>query len=149
MKKSTKEIRRVAKLIQQKLLNAGVTIQYYEATSSNSIYMKFDCGLCNSLRIGDHNGYEHLNYMFKVDVNHDGYRKVEFGKFTQYTYAPTKKQINKLVRHILAHRERRILQYQGEENYKQIMNEQYQQNKNTHGFWSNSHFVEKEGQLCF
>jgi len=143
MKKSTKEIRRVAKVVQQKLLDAGVVIQYYEATSSNSIYMKFDCGLCNSLRIGDHNGYEHLNYMFKVDVNHEGYRKVEFGKFTQYTYAPSNGQVKKIVRHILAHRERRILQY-GKVNYNQKIIEEYQKNKNSRGFWSNAKFLNKD-----
>jgi len=135
MKPSTKLINDVANRVMKKLLEAGVKIQYYKAYSSNSVYIKLDYGLANSLRIGDHEGYEHLNYMFKVDVNHNGYRKVESNRFTQYTYAPSKKQVTKLIKHILAHREKRISQYGGIENYQQAMSQQRINNIHNKGFW--------------
>lgn len=144
MKATTKEIRHATSYVESKLLEEGVVIQKYESVSTNSVYLKFDCGLSNSLRIGDHAGKQHLSYMFMVDVTHSGRRIVKQERFTQYTYAATKKQLKKVVRHILEHRDRRIVQYDGYENYRVQMKQQYISSRDQKGFWSQAEFINKK-----
>ncbi|EOI00703.1 hypothetical protein UAY_01806 [Enterococcus moraviensis ATCC BAA-383] len=144
MKSTTKDIRHATSFIESKLLEEGVVIQKYEAYSTNSVYLKFDCGLSNSLRIGDHAGKQHLSYMFMVDVTHSGRRIVKQERFTQYTYAATKKQLRKVVKHILDHRDRRIDQYGGYANYREQMKHQYIKSKDQKGFWSQAEFINKK-----
>lgn len=144
MKKNTKKINEVADYVIQALLNQGVIIQRYDAYSTNSVYLKFDCGMANSLRIGDHKGKKHLNYMFKVDVNYSGPCKVEREKFTQYTYGSNKKQLDKLIKHILDHRERKVFANFGNEFYKESMKKLYKENKTQVGFWSQATFIKQE-----
>ncbi|MDT2011157.1 hypothetical protein [Carnobacterium divergens] len=146
MKASTKVIRATADKILNKLLQEGVVIQRYDAYSTNSVYLKFDCGLCNTLRIGDHKGKEKLNYMFMVDVEHTGQVKTTRDNFTQYTYAPSKKQINKLVKHILAHRQKKINGYGSPEAYREAMKIQYVKNKTQKGFWMQAEFVKNNNK---
>lgn len=47
-------------------LAGKATIHRYDAYSTNSVYLKFDYGLGNSLRISDHHGKERLNYRFNI-----------------------------------------------------------------------------------
>ncbi|MEQ7304151.1 hypothetical protein [Enterococcus avium] len=83
MKQRNLTVCEAAAYVSKELLASGVVIQFYESFSTTSLYMKFDCGLANSLRIGDHRGKKHLNYMFMVDVNHRGKRRVLNHNFTQ------------------------------------------------------------------
>ncbi len=136
--------KQVAQYIAKQLLAAGVVIQYYEAYSTNSIYLKFDCGLANSLRIGDHKGKKNLNYMFMVDVNHRGARKILRGKFTQYIYGPDEIQLNLLVEHILHHRETKIMNCFTEDFYREDMKAAYLKNRKQAGFWKQSKFIGKK-----
>lgn len=144
MKQSTKQIRDIADKICRQLVERGVVVQRYEAFSTNSIYLKFDCGLANSLRIGDHRGKQHLSYMFMVDVNYFGNRKKIRSNYTQYIYSPSKKQIKKLIDHILIHRSYRIESYGGYTNYREQMKCQYIKNRDQKGFWSQAKFISKE-----
>ncbi|MDT2011210.1 hypothetical protein [Carnobacterium divergens] len=144
MKASTKLIREVADKVVNQLIQEGVVVQRYDAYSTNSVYLKFDCGLCNSLRIGDHKGKQNLSYMFMVDVEHTGKAKITRLKYTQYTYAPTKKQINKLINHIKLRRKKKINEYGCYNNYHLAMKKQYLQNKNQKGFWSQAEFITKK-----
>lgn len=134
MESNTEKIKRIADYVIAALLAKGVIIQRYDAYSTNSVYLKFDCGLANSLRIGDHGGKKHLNYMFKVDINHKGGCLIEKVKFTQYTYGANKKQLDKLVKHILDHRERRIVSYFHDDIYKDAMEAAYNKGKTQVGF---------------
>ena len=144
MKASTKQIKEIADKVCRQLLDRGVVIQRYEAYSTNSIYLKFDCGLANSLRIGDHKGKQNLSYMFMVDTNHFGEKKVITDKYTQYIYSPDRKQVNKLIDHILVHRRRRIDAAGGESQYKKQMKSRYLSSKDQKGFWSQAEFIKKE-----
>lgn len=47
-------------------LYGKVIIHRYDAYSTNSIYLKFDYGVANSLRISDHPGKQHLKYRFNL-----------------------------------------------------------------------------------
>lgn len=143
MKRRNLTVCEAAAYISKELLNAGVVIQFYESFSTTSLYMKFDCGLANSLRIGDHRGKKHLNYMFMVDVNHHGKRKVLRKNFTQYIYGSSEKELDKLIKHILSHRELKIFSFFGEELYREEMRNQYKKNKFQKGFWSQSTFIKQ------
>lgn len=47
-------------------LSGKVIIHRYDSFSTNSIYLKFDYGVANSLRISDHDGKRHLRYRFNI-----------------------------------------------------------------------------------
>lgn len=49
-----------------KRLSGKVIIHRYDAFSTNSIYLKFDYGVANSLRISDHDGKHHLRYRYNI-----------------------------------------------------------------------------------
>ena len=61
MNENTKTIRDLAAYVCDRLAGK-VLIHRYDAYSTNSVYLKFDYGVANSLRIADHAGKEHLAY---------------------------------------------------------------------------------------
>lgn len=63
MNKNTKKIRDLAAYVCDRL-DGKVLIHRYDAYSTNSVYLKFDYGVANSLRIADHAGKKHLAYRF-------------------------------------------------------------------------------------
>ena len=62
MKQSLNDI---ADAVIQKL-RGKVIIHRYDSFSTNSIYLKFDYGVANSLRISDHDGKRHLRYRYNI-----------------------------------------------------------------------------------
>lgn len=60
------DINQVADLIIEAALKEGIIVHKYSAVTSKSVYIKFDYGIANSLRISDHNGYSHLKYRFNL-----------------------------------------------------------------------------------
>lgn len=63
MNENTKTIRDLAAYVCDRLVGK-VLIHRYDAYSTNSVYLKFDYGVANSLRIADHAGKEYLSYRF-------------------------------------------------------------------------------------
>lgn len=61
MNENTKTIRDLAAYVCDRLAGK-VLIHRYDAYSTNSVYLKFDYGVANSLRIADHAGKKHLAY---------------------------------------------------------------------------------------
>jgi hypothetical protein len=59
-------LQKVANYLIENLTKNGFIIHRYNAFITNSIYLKLDYGACNSIRISDHNGYEHLSYKYNV-----------------------------------------------------------------------------------
>lgn len=142
MKKNSQyTIDEAADYLIEKLLELSFTLQRYDAYSTNSIYLKLDYGLCNSIRISDHNGKKHLNYMFNVLASHKGNPKKHVGDYTRYYYKMNKYQMDLMLEKIISHRERRIELYGGPLRYKKAMREQYEQNKHNKGFWSQAVLV--------
>lgn len=78
-----------------------------------------------------------------VDVNHHGKRRVLNHNFTQYIYGSSKNELDKLVKHILSHRESKIFSYFSEELYRKEMRNQYNKNKFQKGFWSQATFIKQ------
>lgn len=67
-----------------KLDQKGYVIQYYEAFSTNSCYIKLDYGLGNSVRIGDHNGIKKYKYKFNLCLG----LKESYMKDGRYYFCP-------------------------------------------------------------
>ena len=65
MNENTKTIRDLAAYVCDRLVGK-VLIHRYDAYSTNSVYLKFDYGVANSLRIADHAGKEYLSYRFNI-----------------------------------------------------------------------------------
>ena len=53
-------IKKIADDISRSLLEEGFDILRYDSYSSNSVYLKIDCGVCHTIRISDHPGKKHL-----------------------------------------------------------------------------------------
>lgn len=73
MNENTKTIRDLAAYVCDRLAGK-VLIHRYDAYSTNSVYLKFDYGVANSLRIADHAGKEYLSYRFNIILTLTGRR---------------------------------------------------------------------------
>src|SRR5690242_18740705 len=81
-------IRRLADRITRAVKARGISVQRYDAYTTNSVYLKFDYGVANSVRISDHNGKKHLSYRFNLLTTLDGsYAELE-GEHPHYYYTP-------------------------------------------------------------
>lgn len=135
------KIKEVAREIEKRLLVAGVVIQRYNAYSTDSIYLKFDYGLANSIRISDHTGKKHLSYMFNIGSDITAPRTVK-DKFTRYYYPIS--AVDEVVRHILRHRMRKVTQFNNLDSYSAAMMAAKETNQGTMGFWSKAFIVGKK-----
>ena len=131
-------IREIASEIERRLLAEGVVIQRYNAYSTDSIYLKFDFGLANSIRISDHAGKKHLSYMFNIGSDIKTRRTVK-DTFTRYFYPVS--AIDEVVLHILRHRKRKITQFSNLDGYSAAMLAAKETNNGNKGFWSKSFIV--------
>ena len=131
-------VKEAAREIERQLLAEGVVIQRYNALSTGSIYLKFDYGLANSIRISDHTGKKHLSYMFNVGSDIKEPRTARDG-FTRYYYPMT--AIDDVVRHILRHRQRRMAEFNNMSGYELSMLGAKELNQNNKGFWSKAYLV--------
>lgn len=118
----------------KRLLQAGVTVQRYDAYSTDSIYLKLDYGVCNSIRIGGHPGKGYLKYRYNIG----GYIK-KFKEKNNMVFYPSDKSKN-LVRRILKDREIKIQRY-GKEQYRHYMKKNLDENKNHKGFWKQARLI--------
>lgn len=131
-----KDFKHIASELQNRLLSEGFIVQRYDAYSTKSIYLKLDYGMCNSIRISDHTGKKHLNYMFNLgqDITAVTHEKKES---TRYYYPFDK--MDELVNHLLRHRLSKK-QYYGD-SYSDAMEQNRQKNQNNKGFWSKAYLV--------
>lgn len=58
--------REIADEIQEKLLDMGFTVHRLDSFTTNSVYLKVDCGVCHSIRVSDHRGKKHLKYRYNI-----------------------------------------------------------------------------------
>ena len=61
-------IRDLATEVAQKLVEAGFVVHRYNAYSTQSVYLKLDYGVANSIRISDHKGKEKLSYRYRAQT---------------------------------------------------------------------------------
>ena len=131
-------VKEAAHEIEKRLLAEGVVIQRYNARSTGSVYLKFDYGLANSVRISDHTGKKHLSYMFNIGSDIQEPRTVKDG-FTRYYYPMS--ALDDAVRHILRHRKRRMEEFNSMSGYELSMLGAKELNQNSKGFWSKAYLV--------
>ena len=69
-------------------LAGKVLIHRYDAYSTNSVYLKFDYGLGNSLRLSDQTGKAGLNYRFNIITTMKSLRIDTSGEYPRFYYPP-------------------------------------------------------------
>ena len=69
-------------------LAGKVLIHRYDAYSTNSVYLKFDYGLGNSLRLSDHTGKAGLNYRFNIITTMKSLGIDTSGEYPRFYYPP-------------------------------------------------------------
>lgn len=116
------------------LKRAGFIIQRYDAYSTESIYLKLDFGVCNSIRISNHQGKKYLKYRYNIGPHIKEYREVR-DKFPRYYYRADK--IGNLLKKILKDRDFKRKRY-GDYLYKKYMRKNQLENKENKGFWKES-----------
>lgn len=121
----------------QKLLAQGLIIYRYDASSTNSIYLKLDYGVCNSIRISDHVGKGYLKYRYNIGTD---IKKIttQMDTFERHYYPAEK--VDALVAAILADRAAKQNRY-GMKRYKQFMRENQRSHAESPGFWQTARQV--------
>lgn len=94
-------ITQVADILCRRLLSAGFIVHRYDAYSTNSIYLKLDCGVCNSIRISDHTGKGYLKYRYNIGIDIRKKQKTQ-DTFPRYYYPIS--ESNALIEQILRDR---------------------------------------------
>lgn len=141
--KTKRRIETLTDAVIKVLAREGVTIQRYDSYSTNSVYLKFDFGMSNSLRISDHKGKNNLKYMFNLDSKHKAKkRRVEKEeRSTRYYYGFNNEHFVQVIEHILEHRNKKIQNAGGLEQYQIQMKKSKEANQNKKGFWKESKIV--------
>lgn len=133
--------RQIADEIQEKLLNMGFTVHRLDAFTTNSVYLKVDCGVCHSIRVSDHRVKKHLKYRYnigpfvrKFSSEHDMHRRYYF----------TVDEVDRLVNFVKYDRVHQIDVLGGEEAYKeQVRLFRERGEAMTEGFWTKCREVKK------
>ncbi len=130
-----KEIQKAADQLICALKKENFVIHRYESFSTNSIYLKLDYGVGNSIRISDHKGKKYLKYRFNLEVGRKQINKHMEANGLHRFYYPIN-QINQLVKDIVKERNKKIKKY-GHRNYKTYMERNREDNlEKKRGFWS-------------
>lgn len=130
-----------AMLFIDKMKRNNIDIQYYEATSTNSLYIKLDYGMLKTIRISDHDGKAYLKYTYNVLLNNEELeQKGHFTKDKRMFLNLDNDSLNLLVDKVLNHRERRYNEYKGRfhayNSIKETLKLEGQKSENK--FWENS-----------
>lgn len=123
-------------------LRGKVIIHRYDSYSTNSIYLKFDYGVANSLRISDHDGKRHLKYRFNI-LESMGKKSSKITRtrqgFEMVFYSPA--MINACCRDILAAKKDRVERYRDYYALVEQEKEKVSQPQPRKGFWSGARLV--------
>ena len=121
------------------LKDKGFVIQRYDAYSSDSVYLKLDYGVCNSIRISDHEGKKHLCYRYNMIIG--GEDNIVEEKYIRYYFSEN--NLTGLINQILFDKTMKLKKY-GKDLYRNYM----QKNKDAHqhdsGFWKDAKLVQGE-----
>jgi hypothetical protein len=132
-----KQLQDIADYLIKTLKEQGFTIHRYDAYSSNSIYLKFDYGVCNSIRISDHSGKAYLKYRYNFILGGVPYEEV-MDKYPRFYFNET--SIEQLVNKIKQDKQDKINQY-GIRNYTMYVNKNKADIGNQKGFWKQAKLV--------
>lgn len=132
-------IEQLTDTIIERLKSEGFIIQRYNAYSTNSVYLKLDYGVCNSIRISDHKGKKGLDYRYNLltNLNHSNSGYTKEGLIRHYYAAH---DTERMIERILNDRAAKMRRY-GKERYLQYMKNNSRDKKNEAGFWRESWVV--------
>ena len=127
-------IENVTEYIIKELKKHNIIIHRYDAYSTNSIYLKLDYGACNSIRISDHTGKEHLKYKYNVmpKCKNGWVRDKQFWRY--YCNISQDKFIDDMIKIITDDRLAKIILV-GKENYNKKVSQLCDESSNAIGFW--------------
>jgi hypothetical protein len=133
-------IKEMADKIVSALEKENFVIQRYDAYSTDSVYLKLDYGLANTIRISDHEGKKHLCYRYNLIFG--GEDNIVEEKYVRYYF--NEHSIKPLLNQILFDKKVKVFKY-GKVGYKNLMRKnKLEHNKDTKGFWSHAKLVTKE-----
>ena len=135
-KEIKKELQDLTEHIIHILKSNGFTIHRYDAYSTNSIYLKLDYGVCNSIRISDHSGKKYLKYRYNLIW--DGLVYNTKDTYPRYYY--NQYSINDMINKIILDRNQKVEKY-GQVSYNKFMRDNNQQSANKKGFWAQAKLV--------
>lgn len=135
-------IKNCADNIVEILKEKGFIIQRYDALSTNSIYLKLDYGVCNSIRISDHPGKEYLCYRYNVILGCDD--NIIEEKYIRYYF--NENNIAGLTNQIMFDKIQRINKY-GKESYRRIVKSNKTKHENEPGFWKDSKLITNDSTV--
>ena len=138
VKYSNPTIIEIADEIINKLLEYDFVIQRYDSYSSASVYLKLDFGVCNSIRISDHQGKGHLCYRYNIIIGcSDNIIEEEYIR-----YYFNHENVTGLINQILFDKVSKVQKY-GLTRYKNYMAVNMNKHKNDEGFWKNAKTIIK------
>lgn len=135
------DLKALADEIQEKLLGMGFTVHRLDAFTTNSVYLKVDCGVCHSIRVSDHMGKKHLKYRYNIGTFVKKFRSVH-DMYRRYYF--TVDEVDRLVKFVKYDRVHQIDVLGGSEAYKeQVRMFRKRGEAMTEGFWTKCWEVEK------
>lgn len=129
-----KTVSDIAEYLVQELKELGFKIQLYKAVTTKSTYIKLDYGVCNSIRISDHNGKKHLQYRYNIQQDCKEYYVAKSPEGWDRYYYPFSK-VDFLIKRVVLDRKMKMDKY-GAKRYKQFMDDNYRDGRYKKGFWS-------------
>lgn len=126
----------ISKTIIEALKSKGFVIQAYISRSTNSVYLKLDYGVCNTIRISDHEGKKYLQYRYNLLIG--GENNILEEKYIRYFF--NEKNITGLLYQILFDKATKLQKY-GKQSYKNFMEKNKSDHQNDKGFWKEAKLV--------
>ncbi len=138
MNENTKTIRDLAAYVCDRLAGK-VLIHRYDAYSTNSVYLKFDYGVANSLRIADHAGKKHLAYRFNIILTITEPKNDLSGRYPRNYYPPD--MVDQVIEDILAGVEAKRARYR---DYEKTVADAKAKVTHERGFWQQACLVKQK-----
>lgn len=137
-----KELEKIARHISDRLLDEGFIVQRYDAYSTDSIYLKLDYGVANSIRISNHPGKKHLRYRYNIIL--DGQTEDVMDTYIRHYYKP--EDVDSMLEAIIAKKKEDIQKY-GITGYQKCMQMNIKEHENDKkGFWAQANILNQKGK---
>ena len=125
------ELENLADSIAKRLAGEGFIVQRYDAKTTDSIYLKLDYGVCNSIRISSHAGKKHLKYRYNIGPYINAFHVVK-DKYDRFYYPAD--GLEDMIAQIIDDREIKLSRY-GCESYAEYMLKNKRDKASSPGFW--------------
>lgn len=137
------DMKAIADEIQGKLLDMGFTVHRLDAYTTNSVYLKVDCGVCHSIRVSDHRGKRHLKFRYNIGTFVKRFRSVN-DMHRRYYF--TVDEVDRLVKFVRYDRARAIDVLGGRKAYEERVRRFRERGEAmTEGFWTKCREVSGDG----